>query len=114
MFERKGYFVVDEAAISEDRLLEVALEAGAEDVQRDSSNFEVTSSPEQFETVTNAFREKGIPTLVSEIKMLPKTTVRAEGHMARKVLGFIELLEEHDDVQNVWANFDIDESEMES
>ncbi len=113
MFERKGYFVVDAAAVSEDQLLEAALEAGAEDVQRDGSNFEVTSSPDQFETVLQALRERGIATVVSEIKMLPKSTVRAEGSTARKVLNFIELLEEHDDVQNVWANFDIDESELE-
>lgn len=113
MFERKGYFVVDAEAVSEDQLLEAALEAGAEDVQRDGSNFEVTSSPDQFETVLQALRERGIATVVSEIKMLPKSTVRAEGPMARKVLNFIELLEDHDDVQNVWANFDIDESELE-
>jgi YebC/PmpR family DNA-binding regulatory protein len=113
MFERKGYFVVDAEAVSEDHLLEAALEAGAEDVQRDGSNFEVTSSPDQFETVLQALRDRGIATVVSEIKMLPKSTVRAEGPMAKKVLNFIELLEEHDDVQNVWANFDIDESDLE-
>jgi YebC/PmpR family DNA-binding regulatory protein len=114
MFERKGYFVLEESATSEDHLLEVALEAGAEDVQRDGDNFEVTCSPDDFETVQGALRERSIPTVVSEIKMLPKTTVRAEGPTAKKVLNFIELLEDHDDVQNVWANFDIDESELES
>jgi YebC/PmpR family DNA-binding regulatory protein len=113
MFERKGYFVVDAAAVSEDQLLEAALEAGAEDVQRDGSNFEVTSSPDQFETVLQALRDREIATVVSEIKMLPKSTVRAEGSMAKKVLNFVELLEDHDDVQHVWANFDIDESELE-
>ena len=113
MFERRGYFVVDAATVSEDQLLEVALEAGAEDVQKDGSNFEVTSSPEQFEVVLRGLRERGIATVVSEIKMLPKSTVRAEGPTAKKVLNFIEILEDHDDVQHVWANFDIDESELE-
>jgi YebC/PmpR family DNA-binding regulatory protein len=112
MFERKGYFVVDSTAASEDQILEVALEAGAEDVERDGSHIEVISSPEQFEPVLNAFKEKKIPTLVSEVKMIPSSTVRAEGQAAKKILSFIEILEDHDDVQNVWANLDIDESDL--
>jgi YebC/PmpR family DNA-binding regulatory protein len=114
MFERKGYFVVDGAAVSEDRLLEVALEAGADDVVGDDGSFEVMSAPEEFDAVLESLKKCEIPTLVSEIKMIPSSTVRAEGSTAKKLLNFIEKLEEHDDVQNVWANFDIDASEMES
>jgi len=114
MFERKGYFVIESSAVTEDQLLEVALEAGADDVQRDGDNFEVFSSPEQFETVHEALKAKQIPTVVAELKMLPKTTVKTEGQAARKVLNFIEVLEDHDDVQNVWANCEFDESDLEA
>jgi YebC/PmpR family DNA-binding regulatory protein len=114
MFERKGYLVVEGTGVSEDGLIEAALEAGAEDVQKDGDSFEVTTEPQNFEVVRDALVEKKIPTIVAEIKMLPKNTVKAEGSAAKKVLNFIELLEDHDDVQNVWANFDIDFSELES
>lgn len=114
IFERKGYFVVESESVTEDQLLEVALEAGADDVVSDDGSFEVLTSPEQFETVQSALKEKGIPAVVAEIKMLPKSTVRAEGSTAKKVLNFIEMLEDHDDVQSVWANCDIDDSELEA
>jgi len=112
MFERKGYFIVETSAVTEDTLLEVALEAGADDVQRDGDNFEIFTSPEQFEAVLEALKSRKIATVVAELKMLPKTTVRTEGQTARKVMNFIEVLEEHEDVQNVWANCDFDESEL--
>lgn len=114
IFERKGYFAVESGSVTEDQLLEVALEAGADDVVSDEGGFEVLTSPEQFETVQSALKEKGIPAVVAEIKMLPKSTVRAEGSTAKKVLNFIEMLEDHDDVQSVWANCDIDDSELEA
>jgi YebC/PmpR family DNA-binding regulatory protein len=114
MFEKKGYLVVEQSAISEDQLVEVVLEAGGEDVRQDGANFEVMTAPEAYETVLNAIKARNVPIAHSEIKMMPKNTVRAEGATAKKVLNFIEALEEHDDVQNVWANFDIDESDMES
>ena len=114
MFEREGYFVVEGSNITEDDLIEAALEAGADDVQKDGDSFEVTTEPHQFEAVRDALGEKKIPTVVSEIKMLPKNTVKAGGSTAKKVLNFIEILEDHEDVQHVWANFDIDISELES
>lgn len=112
MFEKKGYIVIEGSAASEDQLLEVVLEAGGEDVRQDGANYEVISSPDSHEEVLSALKSRGIATAHSEVKMMPKNTVRAEGHTARKVLGFIEALEDHDDVQNVWANFDIDEADM--
>ncbi len=114
MFERKGYFIVEEGAASEDKLLEVALDAGAEDVVGDEGSFEVTCSPEAFESVQSALKDKGIPTVVSEIKMIPRSTVKAGGATAKRLLSFIETLEDHDDVQNVWANFDINATELEA
>ena len=112
MFEKKGYFVIEQSDVSEDQLLEVVLEAGGEDVRQDGSNFEVIAAPETYEDVLNALKGHSIPVAHSEVKMMPKNTVRAEGHTARKVLGFIEVLEDHEDVQNVWANFDIDEADL--
>jgi YebC/PmpR family DNA-binding regulatory protein len=114
MFEKKGYFVIENSAITEDHLVELVLEAGGDDVQIDGDTYEVVSSPERFEEVLAALKGRNISPLHSEIKMLPKTTVRAEGSVAKRVLGFIETLEEHEDVQNVWANFDIDEADMEA
>ncbi len=114
MFEKKGYIVVAPAAISEDQLLEVVLEAGAEDMRRDGSNFEIFTTPEELDTVKNALKARGIVPLASEVEMTPKNTVRAEGPTARRVIALVEALEDHDDVQHVWANFDIEESELET
>ncbi|MGH9869289.1 MAG: YebC/PmpR family DNA-binding transcriptional regulator [Candidatus Polarisedimenticolia bacterium] len=114
MFEKKGYFVVESKVAAEDQLLELVLEAGAEDMRQDGENQEIFTSPESFEAVKEALKRRSIPVASSELAMTPKTTTRAEGATARKVLNLIEALEDHDDVQHVWANFDIDESEMES
>ena len=114
MFEKKGYLVVDTEAMPEDQLLEVVLEAGAEDMRRDGSNFEIFTTPEDFDTVKEAMKSKAINPIASEVAMIPKNTVKADASEARKVIGLVEALEDHDDVQHVWANFDIDESELEA
>jgi len=114
MFEKKGYIVVETPSMPEDQLLEVALEAGADDLKQDGSSFEIYTPTESFEQVKESLKAKGVTITASEIAMTPKNTVRAEGPAARKVLNLIETLEEHDDVQHVWANFDIDESEIEA
>jgi len=114
MFEKKGYIVVESSAMSEDQLLELVLEAGADDLRQDGTSFEIYTPPENFDAVKEALKSKAISISASEIAMTPKNTVRAEGPAARKVLNLIETLEEHDDVQHVWANFDIDESEIEA
>jgi YebC/PmpR family DNA-binding regulatory protein len=111
MFEKKGYFVVESRSMPEDQLLELVLEAGAEDMQQDGDNMEIYTAPENFEAVKQA---KSVPIVSGEVSMVPKNTARAEGSTARKVLNLVEALEEHDDVQHVWANFDIDESDMEA
>jgi len=114
MFEKKGYIVVESKAVPEDQLLELVLEAGADDMRQDGDNQEIFTAPENFEAVKEALGRRSIPVASSELAMTAKNTTRAEGPTARKVLNLIEALEEHDDVQHVWANFDIDESEMES
>ena len=113
MFDKKGYFVVDKAARSEDELFEIALEAGADDVQDEGEVFEIYAAPENFEAVQNALKDAGIEPQASEISMIPQNYVRLEGDDARKMLKLYEAIDDNDDVQKVYANFDIDESEME-
>ena len=112
LFEKKGYIQVDAAKVDEDRLLSIALEAHAEDLQREESVFAVTTVPKDFEKVRDAIVKSGIQPLSAEITMLPKSTVRLEGKPAEQMLRLMEEMEEHDDVQHVYANFDIPEQLM--
>jgi len=112
MFEKKGYIVVTKSSVAEDALLELVLEAGGDDVREDGDNWEVLSPPERMEQVREAIAAKGIGVATAEISMVPKNTVKVEGKKAQQVLNMMEGLEEHEDVQNVWANFDIDEADM--
>ena len=101
----------DEAA-DEDRLMEIALEAGADDIQEDETNFEILSAPENFEKVNNALQTAQIPVVSAEVAMVPQTWIKLTGSDAQKILKLVEALEDHDDVQHVWANFDIEEEEL--
>jgi len=112
LFEKKGYIQVDAAKVDEDKLMTIALDAGAEDLQREESIFAVTSAPKDFEKVRDPIVKSGIQPLSAEITMLPKTTVKLEGKHAEQMLRLMEELEEHDDVQHVYANFDIPEEIM--
>jgi YebC/PmpR family DNA-binding regulatory protein len=112
LFEKKGYIVVDKAAKAEDELFELAIEAGADDLRDDEENFEIITSPEQFDAVTAAVKAAGIEPQVAEISMVPQTYVKLEGQEARQMLKLMEALEDHDDVQKVSANFDISEADM--
>jgi len=112
MFERKGYFVVDKAAADEEKLLDLALGAGADDMREDGSNFEILTAPENFDAVRSALESAKIPTTAAEISMMPQNYVKLEGKNAQTMLKLMESLEDHEDIQNVWANFDIDESEL--
>ena len=112
MFKQKAVFVVDKEVFSdEDELLNIVLEAGAEDMKSEDEVFEITAEPNDFEAIANALGEKGIETMSAEVTMVPDTTVKLEGKDADKMLNLVEDLEEHDDVQNVYANYDIDEAE---
>ena len=112
MFEKKGYIVLAKDKASEETLLEVVLEAGGDDVRDDGDNWEILTPPERVQAVKEVLTGRGIPVTSSEVSMVPKNTVRLEGKKAQQLLSMMEALEEHEDIQNVWANFDIDESEI--
>jgi YebC/PmpR family DNA-binding regulatory protein len=112
MFQKKGLIVVDKDKIDEDELLGIALDAGAEDVRPGDAMYEVITSVEDFEPVKQGITAKSIEPSSSEISLLPQTTVRVEGNQARQLLKLMDELEEHDDVQNVYANFDIPDEVM--
>ena len=107
MFDTKGYLVVGKSAADEDRLMEVALEAGAEDVREDGSNFEVITSPEDFEAVKEAIDAAGIPYIDAEVTMLPQNTTSLEGKEAEQMIRLMDMLDNCDDVQKVYTNADI-------
>ena len=115
MFTRTGLIVVEkEVAPDEDRLLELALESGAEDLRDSESSWDITTDPINVKTVSSALEVAGVPVSSAEITMLPQTTIPVDGGEARQVLALIESLEDLDDVQNVYANFDISEELMAS
>jgi YebC/PmpR family DNA-binding regulatory protein len=114
MFQRRGYIVVEKAKASEDRLLEIILEAGAEDLSEDGSNYEIFTPPENLEAVIDALKKQNIELAASSLAYVPKNYVKLEGKQAQQQLRLMEELEDHDDVQHVWANFDIDEEEIAS
>ncbi len=112
MFTRKGYIVVEQAKASEDELLDVVLDAGADDLKEDGSNYEIFTTPESHEEVVNALKEHNIDLAVSNVGYIPQNYVKIEGKQAQQLLRLMEELEDNDDVQHVWANFDIDEEEI--
>jgi YebC/PmpR family DNA-binding regulatory protein len=114
MFDRKGLFIVPAQHVSEERLFEVALEAGADDVRESNGVFEVTCTPEVFQRVSDALETAKIPTDVAEISRIPQTTVPLGAEAGRRVLKLVEVLEEHDDVQSVTSNYNIPDEVMES
>jgi len=114
MFERKGQIVIEGDSASEDQLMNIALDAGAEDLRNEGGNWVVISPPESQDAVLEAIQKAGIAVESSETGMVPKNSIRLEGKNASAMLKLSEILEEHDDVQNVYSNFDIDEKEMEA
>ncbi len=107
MFDRRGLLTVERSRASEDDLLLAALEAGADDVRTSGDVYEIVTAPEKFYAVKQALEGAGIPLQSADITLVPKSTVRVEGEDARRVLRLIEALEDHDDVQRAYANFDI-------
>ncbi len=107
MFERRGIFQVEKGKADEDQLLEIALEAGALDMTSEEDYFEIITPFEKFDAVKKALDEKNIPTSQAELTMIPQTTIKLEGKQAEQMLKLMEDLEDHDDVQKVYANFDI-------
>lgn len=109
MFEKKGYFAVSKKTITEDDLMSIALECGAEDFTTEGETFEIKTIPPDFEKVKKALEDKSVKVESSELTMIPKSTIKVVNEKAKQVLSLVDALEEHDDVQNVYANFDIPE-----
>lgn len=112
MFERKGVFLIPAKNVDEDRLYEIALDAGATDVRLDGEDYEVTCTPDVFQQVSEAFEQHKIPTEMAEISRVATTTVELDAESSRRVLKLMEALEEHDDVQSVTSNFNIPDEIM--
>jgi transcriptional/translational regulatory protein YebC/TACO1 len=112
MFEKKGQILLDGAGRDEDSLMEAVLDAGGEDLRREDDQYVVTTAPGDFHSVRSALQNKGLSIVEAELAMVPKSTVKVEGRDAESLLKLIESLEELDDVQKVWANFDIDVEQM--
>jgi len=107
MFEKKGYIVISKSTIDEDKLMSIALDAGAEDLVVEDENYAVKTAPTDFFNVKKAIEDNKIMIETAEITLIPKSTVKVTGEDAKKILELVNALEEHDDVQNVYANFDI-------
>ena len=114
MFQKKGAIIVDKSAGDEEKMMELALEAGAEDVAGDEETWEVITSPEDFNAVLDAVKAAGIEPISSDVTMRPTNSVQVTGATAQQVLRLMEALEDNDDVSNVAANFDIPAEEMEA
>jgi len=113
MFTKKGYILVEKNQAKEEELMSVVLDAGAEDFKSDEKNYEIITSMQDFEKVKQVIQEKGIKWQDAELTMIPSSTIKVTGGDAKQVLTLIDALEEHDDVQQVYANFDIPDEVME-
>lgn len=114
MFEKKGYILVEKTSVVEDALMSIVLDAGAEDMKNDpkEDNYEVMTSPENLNAVKEAIAKENIPVSLAEITMIPKSYVPLDGSASEQMIKLIEALEDNDDVQNVYANFDMHEEAM--
>ncbi len=114
MFDKKGLILVDKTTVEEEALMDAALEAGAEDVVEEENEFQVITAPEDFDEVRNALEEAGVGFLDASVSMIPQNTVEVvDEKIGRALMRLMESLEDHEDVQNVYANFDIDDALME-
>ena len=112
LFERKGLLTVSVEDVDEDRLIEIAAEAGADDIKPTAQIFEITSPPESYEAVKKALDQAEIETQVAEISWVPQSQITIDADTGRKVLTLIDKLQDHDDVQNVYSNFDVSDEVM--
>jgi YebC/PmpR family DNA-binding regulatory protein len=113
-FDKKGYFAVEKSVVGEDKLMEIALEAGADDLQaEDAEVFEIYTTPENFESVRQALEKAGITTVEAKLGMIPQNYISLDESKSKSVMKLLEHLDDHDDVQNVWSNFDIPAEMME-
>lgn len=114
-FDRKGYFAVDKKAVDEDKLMEIALEAGADDLQSDNPDaYEIYTAPDAFEGVRQALEKSKIAAVEAKMGQIPQVWVKLDDVKAKQTARLLEMLDDHDDVQNVWSNFDVPAEMMES
>jgi len=114
-FERKGYFAVEKGAANEDKLMEIAIEAGADDLKADDPEaFEIYATPEAFEQVRQALEKNNIPTIEAKLGQIPANYVKLDEQKSKQTIRLLEMLDDHDDVQNVWSNVDIPEEMLEN
>jgi YebC/PmpR family DNA-binding regulatory protein len=113
MFAKKGLIAVPKSAATEDKLMDIVLEAGGDDLNDEGENWEILCEPAAYESVANALKTAGIEPTVSEITMIASTYTKLEGSTAGQMIRLLEALEDHDDVQNVYSNFDMDANQYE-
>jgi len=114
MFHKKAYVTVAREAVDEEKLMDLVLEAGADDLRDDGTNWEITGPPEALEALKQALESRALQPASAEVTLIPQNTIRLEGSNAQQVIRLVDALEEHDDVQHVYANFDIAEKEIEA
>ena len=114
MFAKKGYIVVEKSKADEEKLMAAVLDAGADDLRDDEDSWEVFSAPETFTAVNEAVKGLGIEPASAEVSMIPQNYVKLEGKPAQQMVRLMDALDDHDDVQHVWSNFDISEKEIEA
>jgi YebC/PmpR family DNA-binding regulatory protein len=112
MFSKKGYIAIEKSKGDEDTLMTLAIDAGADDFTSDEANYEIYTAPEAFDKVIGVLKSKGIEPQTAEVSMIPQNYIKVEGKTAQQVIKLMEALDEHDDVQHVYGNFDIEESEL--
>ncbi len=113
MFHKKGDIVVPKAAAKEDDLMSLVLDAGGEDLKDDGESWEIITDPHAYEVVLEALKKANVTPTTSEIGMIPQNYIKLEGQQASTMIRLVEALEEHDDVQHVWSNFDVDLKQLE-
>ena len=113
MFTKRGLLTVEQGKVDEDRLMEISLDAGADDVKQSGDIFEINTAPENFEAVKTALHDAGVETASAEVTMVPQNTVSVTGKDAEQTMKLLEELDDHDDVQSVASNVDIPQEEME-
>ncbi len=114
MFHKQGLIIVDQVQADEETLMSAAIDAGADDFREDGDCWEIVSDPDVFDTVREAVAAAGVQPISAQIAMLPQTFVKLEGRAAQQMIKLMDVLEDHDDVQHVWSNFDIEAKEIEA
>jgi len=114
IFEQRGLIVLEKDQVDEEQLIDLALEAGAEDVKEEETEFEIVTAPSDFEAVKKAIDDAQIPYTMAEVTKIPKNTVKVEGKKAQQMINLMQAIEDHDDVSHVYANFDIADDVMEA